>query len=158
MEYKPNIWTIAFALLIMGGAVIAGTQYFDNKTDALAALGGGVVITPGDCTILAVEETIITGNASGNIIATVQMAFNKPNFDRRIANKIVSSTNQTTIENETKQTCEDLWTSIQAEPQFQSVDTVVVQYEKNALVSILNRAYDVGKNSWSNISAEQVEP
>ncbi len=157
MEYKPNIWTIAFAMIILAGAVVAGTEYFDNKTDALAALGDGIILTPGDCTILAVEETITTGNQSGDIVVTVQMAFNKPNFDRRIRTIPVNSINQATIEDEVKETCEDLWISIQAEPQFQTVNTVKVQYEKGILANILNRVYDVGKNSWSD-TITGVEP
>ena len=153
MKWMTKINSIVLiSIITLAGLGFAGTEYFTNKQDALAALGDGVVITPGDCTILSVEETITTGKASGDIIATVQMAFNKPSWDRRLATKVVSSTNQATIENETKQTCEDLWASIQAESQFQTVDTVVVQYEKDVLTDILNRAYDVGKNSWSNIS------
>ena len=156
MEYKPNISTVFIAMVLIAGLVVAGTEYFDNKQDALNALDKGVVITAGDCTILSVEETINTGKTSGNIVATVQMAFNKPNFDSRLQTVIVSSTNQTTIENEVKSTCESLWASIQAEPQFQSVDSVVVQYDKSILENIKQRAYDVGKKSWSNISVAQM--
>lgn len=156
MNFKPNFWTIAFAVLLISSAVFAGTRYFENKTEALTALGKGVTITAGDCTVLSVEETIISGQVSGDIIAKVQMAFYKPNFDRRIQTVVVSSTNQTTIENEVKPVCESLWLGIQAEPQFQQVDTVIVQYDKGILENILNRAYDVGKNSWSNISTAQI--
>ena len=156
MKYNPNIWTIAFAVLILAGVVVAGTQYFDNKADALTALDKGITLIPADCTILSVEETITTGNLSGNIVATVQMAFNKPEYDRRIGKQIVSSTVQTIVERESEPMCESLWAGIQAEPQFQTIDTVVVEYDKGILASIKNRKYDVGKNSWSNIS--QLQP
>ena len=64
---------------------------------------------------------------------------------------------QNEVETKAAIKCEELWTSIQAEDQFQTVDSVVVQYEKNALSDILNRAYDVGKNSWSNITVTELE-
>ncbi len=157
MNYKPNVWTIAFAVLIMTSAVIAGTEYFDNKTDALAALNNPITLTKDKCRVLSVTETIDAEGSKG-IVALIQVGFFKPNWDRRLASVTVSSTNQGTIEAETKTPCDDLWISIQNEPQFQTIDSVIVEYEKGILSNILNREYDLDKKTWENSTVEQVEP
>ena len=145
---------ILISILCLAGVGIAGTAYFDNRADALAALNDTITITKGKCTVLEVTETIDSEGSKG-IIARIQVEFYKPNLDRRINKVIVSSTNQATIEAETKKPCNDLWLAIQAEPQFQRVDTVVVEYHEGVLADILNREYDLDKKTWGNKTAVQ---
>ena len=157
MKWMTKINAIVLiGIICLVGVGVAGTETFTNKTDALAALGNGVQITPGDCTILTIKETITTGNTKGDIIATVQMAFNKPNFDRRLGKIKLDNTTQAEAENKAAIECERLWTSIQAEPQFQAIDTVVIRYEQGTLANILNRIYDVGKKTWKDITVQQI--
>ncbi|MCK4429125.1 MAG: hypothetical protein KAU95_02020 [Candidatus Aenigmarchaeota archaeon] len=156
LNWKPNIWTIAIILIVaIAGIGMAKTAYFDNKADALNALDSSVSLTAGNCKILSIEETINSEEASGDIIVTFQQEFYRPNFDRRTGTVAVANTQQATIETAVESACENKWISIQAEPQFQSVDSVVVQYHKGTAKDILNRVYDTAKRQWKNIISEQ---
>ena len=144
---------ILISIICLAGIGVAGTAYFDNKTDALAALNDPITITKDKCRIITVEETIDT-NGSKGIKATIEVGFFKPNWDRRLNNVTVSSTNPATIEAETAKPCDELWKSIQAESQFQSIDTVIVDYTQTESAGILEREYDLDKKTWANTTTE----